>query len=531
MGPPRPKPQKLSSLQALNDNNLLNTEMQINSLEDFNTKGVWEQGDTEAGADKKYFIYKALCPLCCANFCGFYQLFVVSPGCVMKGLSGGSDNKFFGPGVHMIWSADLVMDPGEERIATTPHIQKGTKNILTVREGTVGHIENQGKIILLPPGYHSWDNQNYNFREFFDLGQPIIPMGPLTLVTVEECYAGISVNNGRIEMLPGGGSYMLMDWSHKMNGSISLKMQTQGMAEQMPTADNIMLNVRANVTWIVQDAELAAMGKIDATKGGDPLAQMRTAINESVLAQLGMLIGKIQYGMQGVTGVVRAVRREGEPEPNTQHDTYSRMALWDNDYLIDVRRGSNKLINQYGAEVLQVNIITAAPTDPSVQQAMAGGAIATVQAEETTKEARAEAMSRLIDSETEGIKAQADADAAVIQATAAAQAETIKVQGDATRARAAANALVVNATAEAEAYEIRAKAESEATIERAKGSRDAGIFIGKSEVAASLAQLEEAYKPFKKNETNSFFFGLSGPGELPDSILGKELAINTGAKS
>ena len=37
-----------------------------------------------------------------------------------------------------------------------------------------------------------------------------------------------------------------------------------------------------------------------------------------------------------------------------------------------------------------------------------------------------------------------------------------------------------------------------------------------------------AYGPFAENPSSAFFFGLEGPGQLPESILGKDLAGEMG---
>merc|ERR1712027_184240 len=108
-------------------------------------------------------------------------------------------------------------------------------------------------------------------------------------------------------------------------------------------------------------------------------------------------------------------------------------------------------------------------------------------------------------------------------------AMTITVQGEAARAQSEADAMLTKARAEAEAVAIKAKAEADAEITRAEGAKAAGLLIGESEVATSLAKLKIAYTPFAENQSSTFFFGLQGPGELPKAILGSHLAGEAGS--
>ena len=58
------------------------------------------------------------------------------------------------------------------------------------------------------PGLHQWDNPDIQFDKMIDLKEKCITMGPYTLVTVEEGYAAITIDNGKQMILDGGKSYM-----------------------------------------------------------------------------------------------------------------------------------------------------------------------------------------------------------------------------------------------------------------------------------------------------------------------------------
>jgi len=151
--------------------------------------------------------------------------------------------------------------------------------------------------------------------------------------------------------------------------------------------------------------------------------------------------------------------------------------------------------------IISLNLISVAPADPKLVEIMSRGAVAAVTAEETTRAARAEANAALITAESQALQAKAEAEA-----------------------------MLVKVRSEAEAVKLRAEADSEAERIRAQGSKEAGQLMGESQVAVDIAKLKIAYGPFSENQSSTFFFGLGGPSELPNAILGKALAAETGTQ-
>jgi hypothetical protein len=88
--------------------------------------------------------------------------------------------------------------------------------------------------------------------------------------------------------------------------------------------------------------------------------------------------------------------------------------------------------------------------------------------------------------------------------------------------------MLIKARSEAEALTIAATADADAERIRAQGAKEAGMLMGESEVATSLAKLKIAYGPFAENKASTYFFGLNGPGDLPTALLGNSLAMQTG---
>lgn len=468
------------------------------------------------------------------------KFFEVDNGCVRAGTTGEGANVFYGGGVHVFFGLGYEFG-ATSRVAESGAIINGTRGIVTVQQGYVGFAMKKGEPIILPPGLHQWDDADVRFYSMIDLSTSCITMGPYTLVTVEEGYAAITQDNGKQNVLSGGASYMLTHQNWKFQAWLSLKMQTSRTpALKMTTGDNIELIIYANVNWLIKDAVLAAGKNVDLKESGDgdTLALMRGDVLLQVMSSLAVLVGNIFYGSQGTEKPARTNETDsgeqgGEgsaptPEEPELKGKFSRKALWDPNHLQSAVNHSNGICSRYGVDIFSINLIAATPADPKLVEIMSRGAVATVSAEETAKTARANANATLISAQAEAQSAQAYAEVEKIKAKAEADATTIAAQGEAARAQIKADALLVGARAEAEALKIKAEAEAAAERIRADGAKIAGLAIGESEVATSLAKLKVAYGPFAENQSSTFFFGLQGPGELPQAIMGSHLAKQTG---
>merc|ERR1711977_585449 len=104
---------------------------------------------------------------------------------------------------------------------------------------------------------------------------------------------------------------------------------------------------------------------------------------------------------------------------------------------------ANDVCSRYGVEVISINIISAFPNDTKLVEALAAGAVAAAEAE---------------------------------------QAETA--------AEGSAKALMIRTKAEADAKRISAEAEADSDRIRAEGSKDAGVMIEQSGIAADLARIQ-----------------------------------------
>eukprot|EP00927_Polykrikos_kofoidii_P060517 TRINITY_DN55475_c0_g1_i1.p1 TRINITY_DN55475_c0_g1~~TRINITY_DN55475_c0_g1_i1.p1 ORF type:complete len:537 (-),score=90.65 TRINITY_DN55475_c0_g1_i1:37-1599(-) len=457
--------------------------------------------------------------LCCFTLrcCCTVDFFVVDPGCVRNGRHTDGTDLLFGPGVHVI--STLYRKPLSKinRVSDTPRIISGVKGITTVKQGFVALVFEKGEPLILLPGIHYWDNPDICFHSFVDLSEDLIKLGPYTLVTVEECRSAITADNGKQRVLHGGKAYMLTHQNWKFQAWLSQKMQTNKFGPlKMTTGDNITLDITVNVTWIVEDAVLAAARNVDLSLGDDTLTMIRSDVILQITSSIASFIGSIQYGSKGTATLQQAVREGGDlseidfsisgiPPAETKLNAKKveksgREALFDQDAMVTAVSRTNEFCERYGVKVFAANIISAVPSEKKLVEVMTRGAVASVAAEETAKSARAETNALLITAEAKAAIARAEAEATLI------------------KVRAKADSLRISARADADAEKIRAT-----------GSKDAGVSIGESSVAVSLAKLKIAYGPFQENQSSTYFFGLEGPGQLPQALLGNALAGQTGA--
>ena len=72
-----------------------------------------------------------------------------------------------------------------------------------------------------------------------DLAQPVIHLGPYTLLTVDKGYEAVTQNNGQQEVLPGGAMHLLTHRNHKFEKFITTKIQTDDLNPDLGAILNI----------------------------------------------------------------------------------------------------------------------------------------------------------------------------------------------------------------------------------------------------------------------------------------------------
>lgn len=424
-----------------------------------------------------------LCQCCIAKV-------TVNQGNVVRAVHQRGDYYFLGQGIHMLPSC-YVTTVGGEAPLTSGVIVHGTRAIITVPQGFVGLATDQGHPLLLPPGLHQWDSTTILFDKLVDLSTNVIPLGPYTLVTVDENYAAITQDNGKLKVLGGGKSYMLTHRNWKFEKYLTMKLQQDDVPTfTITTGDNIPLDAVVNVTWLIQDAELAArmaantIGTGGKADGG--VNEFREDVHRQVRSSMSAFAGSIRYGLSdGAAKISQKTSGEGtvtvtgdEPEPD-DFTNQGRAALFNADHLKDSVAHANEICNRYGVKVLSINLISATPADRKLLEALSQGAVASVAAQQTN-----------------------------------------------TAAKAKAQATLIEASAEAEAMMVKARGEAEAEKLRAEGSLSAAKSLEGSGVAVALARIRTTGSALGEGKANSFFFGLQGAGDLPAGLLAGSMATN-----
>jgi len=488
--------------RALHDNQLISTQYRVRRAEDLITQGAVEAGNS------RMEVSKAMQVATCYGCCCLIQFFVVSQGCVRKGLHSDGKYIFFGEGVHVVPSP-FVSLTGPNIPLTTNAIVHGPKAIVTVDQGFVGLAMDRGQPVLLPPGLHYWNSGTMEWVQIIDLSTSVIRMGPYTLVTVDEGYSAVTQDNGQQKILEGGRAYMLTHRNWKFEKFITQKLQTNDVGPiTVTTGDNVPLETTATVNWLIEDVRKAARMAANtmpgtgasaghnhgANSGVEPhlfdITKLRQDVLRQVTASLAAFVGSVSYSAHGHAAMSerisgpsgsRAGRMTDEPDPEEKEG--GAKALFDREKLSSSVDHGNEICGQYGVKILSINLISAYPADRSLLEALSQGAVATVAAEQTETAARGES-----------------------------------------------NALLLKARAEAEAERIRAEGSAAAEAICADGSLKAAKLLESSEVATTIAKLRASGSALGEGKANSFFFGLGGPGEIPQGVLGSALMADVASK-
>jgi hypothetical protein len=185
--------------EILNTHKLLTTEYRVSSVDEL---ALSEPNSSRA----KNSILESLLCLTCTRC--FYNGFEVPNGTIKKVYDGRGNYYFCGPGVHLMLDLYTTVTEGVVPIADT-WIVHGDRTIVTVNQGFIGYCMERGQPVLLPPGLHQWKNPVLKFERLIDLNQPVIELGPWTLLTIDQGYMAVTQDNGQQVILDGGSVYLL----------------------------------------------------------------------------------------------------------------------------------------------------------------------------------------------------------------------------------------------------------------------------------------------------------------------------------
>ena len=273
-------------------------------------------------------------------------------------------------------------------------------------------------------------------------------------------YAAVTQNNGQQEILDGGKTYMLTHRNWRFEKFLTCKIQTNDLKEiHCTTADNIILKTSANVIWIIADVARAAKMAAETMHPdgkairGEDIHKLRENVLQQALSSLSAFIGKVRYSDS--EGMAQAGPRDAA---NPQAGMGGAGFLFDVAKLQTAVDHANTVCEQYGVQIMAINVISAFPADGKLMNALAAGAVAAAEAE---------------------------------------QAEIC--------AKGRSKATMIDAQAGADSQRIRAKGEADAEMMIAEGMRKAAERLGDSDVAVKLTEIEKTGKVLDGKKT--FFFG------------------------
>jgi len=380
-----------------------------------------------------------------------------------------------GPGMHNITSFfwKRVGSP----VPLRGHIKHGDRTIVVVDQGFVGYASDNGQPVLLPPGIHQWRSQTLDFIKYIDLEDHIIPIGPFTLLTVDEGYSAVTQNNGRQVILPGGQVHFLNHRNWKFEKFMTLKVQTDDLERiQATSADNIAMQVTSTVTWKISDVETAAImaaetmaqsGKSSDNVGD--IVKLRKDVLKQAVASLAAFIGSVNYSDSfhvAAAAQASATTTLGAPVNGTSIHS-GENPMFDLARMTSAVENANKVTSTYGIEIMSINIISANPIDSNLTRALASGAVASAEALQAETAARGNAKAAIIDAE--------------------ARSEAMRIDAE---TQALATKISSQASADAMLVEARAAAESERV--RAEGSKEAADLLASNSVAVELAKMDKS---------------------------------------
>eukprot|EP01024_Parvocaulis_polyphysoides_P015785 TRINITY_DN16978_c1_g2_i1.p1 TRINITY_DN16978_c1_g2~~TRINITY_DN16978_c1_g2_i1.p1 ORF type:complete len:520 (+),score=81.98 TRINITY_DN16978_c1_g2_i1:93-1652(+) len=439
---------------------------------------------------------RCLCPIlsCC-----FFRYLNVPARHVQPFRNNKGKYMFAGPGIH-----DIFKIPGSMEVMGKPsplkgHIINGDHSIVVVNQGFIGLAWDNGQPTLLPPGIHEWHSETLFFDKLIELRDHVIPLGPYTLLTVDEGYAAVTQNNGKQTILQGGHVYLLDHRNWKFEKFISLKIQTDTLNSIHATsADNIIMTVSSTVNWRIVDVEtVARLAAETMTSSGvndnrtkeqlQDITKLRNDVLMQAQASLASFVGSVNYSDSfHMAATIQASAHSSVGMP-TGVDAESHLQS-NPMFNLSGMKGSvahaNEVTLKYGVEIISINIISADPIDKNLQKALASGAVASAEALQAETAARGQSK------------------ATKIVAQVNAEAMTLQAQG------------------EAEALLIKARAEADAEILRAEASEKAAKMLEKSKVAVDLAKMGKAADIVGNKD--KFFFGQE-PGYMQNILFRSQL--------
>jgi hypothetical protein len=190
--------------------------------------------------------------LCCRTY-------IVPDGCV--GLcSDGGKRVFLPPGWHFLASPlrSLIRIVNLSNPEATRFYPRG---FCLVSDGFVMLARQNGRYVILGPGFHLWDDPMFECGTYYKLSESnILTLGPYSVITVPPGEIAITENNGVLVMLDqnektGQRCHFLDHANWKYRGMLSTQRQIDSVDVNVTTADRVEVRVSATTAWGITDAK------------------------------------------------------------------------------------------------------------------------------------------------------------------------------------------------------------------------------------------------------------------------------------
>jgi hypothetical protein len=200
------------SYQTLADASLLCTQYRRNDVARIFTGTDFQANSSlsEIQIQKWYWCYYCLPCVCGPLYHCTHVNLHVEPQHVGLLMDDKNNYMFAQPGIHNHFTCCGQLQVSKDRTKRLRgHITHGNRTIVIIEQGYIGYATDNGQPVLLPPGIHVWTSESLDYVQSLPLDQPIVKLGPYTLVTVDEGYAAVTQDNGKQKILDGGGTHLL----------------------------------------------------------------------------------------------------------------------------------------------------------------------------------------------------------------------------------------------------------------------------------------------------------------------------------
>lgn len=321
-----------------------------------------------------------------------------------------------------------------------------------IKQGEIGlRRNNQGKMILLPPGRHS----NFPWEEYpvepQSLSNKKIDLGPYKIISVETGYIAKTFNQGKLEILEEG-QHLLQDAAHIFDSFIPVKQETKKLhAVTAYTSDNVGLTLHADVRYQIENPD-QAIRQID---------EIDTSITEIAVISISQIVSHHNLA-------------DFAPVTNVGQDQHHGIS----EVISELTAKITEQLRQLGIKLLNIGITSWTINDKELAHELAQGAVIQSQAQSKMLSAKREA-------EVKGILTEADACAVI--ALAKSDAEAIKLRG------AALQEVAEQFKENPAAQEMYARAQQ---IDLVKGAKNPNLFFSQQLVGGvQLPQLTLPVQP------------------------------------